>query len=82
MKRYACSHALIALQFDHMSEPRHRKLAALGIASLVSTGRPEVLDRLPNEIFNLWTDVFFEVKESKSLAENEDARFVCYGECC
>jgi hypothetical protein len=60
-------------QFDHMSEPRHRKLAALGIASLVSTGRPEVLDRLPNEIFNLWTDVFFEVKESKSLAENEDA---------
>lgn len=60
-------------QFDHMSEPRHRKLAALGIASLVSTGRPEVLDRLPNEIFNLWTDVFFEVKESKSLADNEDA---------
>ncbi|KAG2154931.1 ARM repeat-containing protein [Suillus bovinus] len=60
-------------QFDHMSEPRHRKLAALGIASLVSTGRPEVLDRLPNEIFNLWTDVFFEVKESRSLAENEDA---------
>jgi hypothetical protein len=65
-----------------MSEPRHRKLAALGIASLVSTGRPEVLDRLPNEIFNLWTDVFFEVKESKSLAENEDARYVCYGEYC
>lgn len=65
-----------------MSEPRHRKLAALGIASLVSTGRPEVLDRLPNEIFNLWTDVFFEVKESRSLAENEDARYVCNGECC
>ncbi|KAG1752648.1 ARM repeat-containing protein [Suillus paluster] len=60
-------------QFDHMSEPRHRKLAALGIASLVSTGRPEVLDRLPTEIFNLWTDVFFEVKESRNLAENEDA---------
>jgi hypothetical protein len=65
-----------------MSEPRHRKLAALGIASLVSTGRPEVLDRLPNEIFNLWTDVFFEVKESKSLAENEDARWACNSKCC
>lgn len=60
-------------QFDHMSEPRHRKLAALGIASLVSTGRPEVLDRLHHETFNLWTDVFFEVKESRNLAENEDA---------
>lgn len=60
-------------QFDHMSEPRYRKLAALGMASLVSTGRPEVLDRLPTEIFNLWTDVFFEVKESRKLAEDEEA---------
>jgi hypothetical protein len=46
-----------------MSEPRHRKLAAMGIASLVSTGRPEVLERLPTEIFNLWLDVFGEIKE-------------------
>ncbi|OAX44518.1 ARM repeat-containing protein [Rhizopogon vinicolor AM-OR11-026] len=59
-------------QFDHMSEPRYRKLAALGMASLVSTGRPEVLDRLPTEIFNLWTDVFFEVKESRKLAASEE----------
>jgi hypothetical protein len=60
-------------QFDHMSEPRYRKLAALGVASLVSTGRPEVLDRLPTEIFNLWTDVFFEVKESRKLTEDDEA---------
>lgn len=57
-------------QFDHMSEPRHRKLLALGIASLVSTGRPEVLERVPNEIFNLWTDVLFEVRESRSHTED------------
>ena len=53
-----------------MSEPRHRKLLALGIASLVSTGRPEVLGRVPNEIFNLWTDVLYEVKESRNHTED------------
>ncbi|KAH0839916.1 ARM repeat-containing protein [Lanmaoa asiatica] len=57
-------------QFDHMSEPRHRKLVALGIASLVSTGRPEVLERVPNEIFNLWTDVLYEVRESRDHTED------------
>lgn len=57
-------------QFDHMSEPRHRKLLALGIASLVSTGRPEVLERVPNEIFNLWTDVLYEVRESRNHTED------------
>ena len=56
-------------QFDSMSEPGHRKLAAIGIASLVSTGRPEVLERLPTEIFNLWLDVFGEIKEVQSLRE-------------
>ncbi|KAF8623412.1 hypothetical protein AX15_006355 [Amanita polypyramis BW_CC] len=50
-------------KFDSMSEPRYRKLAAMGIASLVSTGRLEVLERLPTEIFNLWLDVFGEIKE-------------------
>jgi len=81
--RQVCSHEALSMlvhyymltllwQFDHMSEPRYRKLVALGMASLVSTGRPEVLDRLPTEIFNLWTDVFFEVKESRKLAENEE----------
>jgi len=57
-------------QFDHMSEPRHRKLVAIGMASLVSTGRSEVLDRLPNEIFNMWTDVLYEIKESQNLSED------------
>jgi hypothetical protein len=64
-------------QFDNMSEPRHRKLTAMGIASLVSTGRPEVLQRLPIEIFNLWIDVFCEIKEAKVSAENSTG-FVCY----
>ncbi|KIJ20291.1 hypothetical protein PAXINDRAFT_166384 [Paxillus involutus ATCC 200175] len=57
-------------QFDHLSEPRHRKLVALGIASLVSTGRHEVLERVPNEIFNLWTDVLYEVRESRKHTED------------
>ncbi|TFK43406.1 armadillo-type protein [Crucibulum laeve] len=50
-------------KFDNMSEPRHRKLVGMGIAALVSTGRTEVLQRLPTEIFNLWLDVFGEIKE-------------------
>jgi hypothetical protein len=64
-------------QFDNMSEPRHRKLTAMGIASLVSTGRPEVLQRLPIEIFNLWIDVFCEIKEAKISAENNRTGSVC-----
>lgn len=52
-----------------MSEPRYRKLAALGIASLVGAARPEVLERLPGEIMNLWTDVFGELKEAKRQAD-------------
>lgn len=47
-----------------MAEPRHRKLVAMGIASWVSTGRSEVLGRLYTEIFNLWLDVFGELKEA------------------
>ena len=54
----------ISCQFDHMAEPRHRKLAAMGIASWVSTGRPEVLGRLNTEVFNIWLDVFGELKEA------------------
>lgn len=72
------------LQFDNMSEPRHRKLAAMGMASLVSTGKHEVLDRLPTEICNLWLDVLCEIREAtaassdayvrqfRSLAVNQD----------
>jgi hypothetical protein len=55
-----------------MSEPRHRKLAALGIASLLSTGRREVLERLPTEIFNLWLDVFGEIKEAQNVSSDDD----------
>jgi hypothetical protein len=74
-------------QFDNMSEPRHRKLTAMGIASLVSTGRPEVLHRLHSEIFNLWLDVFGEIKEARNstLAEQDgyvvhyrDERFLSF----
>ncbi|EKM80164.1 hypothetical protein AGABI1DRAFT_120195 [Agaricus bisporus var. burnettii JB137-S8] len=59
-------------KFDNMSEPRHRKLTALGIASLLSTGRKEVLDRLPTEIFNLWLDVFGEIKEAQNVSSDDD----------
>lgn len=58
-------------KFDNMSEPRHRKLTAMGIATLVSTGRPEVLKRLSGEIFNLWLDVFGEIKETKLLHDDD-----------
>ncbi|KAI0092637.1 armadillo-type protein [Irpex rosettiformis] len=60
-------------RFDNMSEPRHRKLTAMGIASLVATGRDEVLDRLPTEICNLWLDVFGEIREAKAAAEDGSA---------
>jgi len=51
-----------------MSEPRHRKLTAMGIASFLSTGKTEILARLPGEIFNLWLDVFGEIKEAHILS--------------
>ena len=55
-----------------MYEPRHRKLAAMGIASLVATGQPEVLVRLATEICNMWLDVFGEIREAQeSAAEND-----------
>ncbi|KAJ6539488.1 armadillo-type protein [Mycena capillaripes] len=54
--------------WDNMSEPRHRKLAAMGIAALVSTARPDVLERLPGDIFNIWTDVLLELKEAQTAA--------------
>ncbi|KAF9495444.1 ARM repeat-containing protein [Pleurotus eryngii] len=58
-------------KFDAMSEARHRKLTAMGIASLVATGRPEVLQRLSGEIFNIWLDVFGEIKEIEAEAAND-----------
>ncbi|KAG6911227.1 hypothetical protein DXG01_003094 [Tephrocybe rancida] len=59
-------------KFDNMSEPRFRKLTAMGIAALVSTARPEVLKRLPVEIFNLWIDVFYEIKEALVVNYSDD----------
>ncbi|KAF8974448.1 armadillo-type protein [Flammula alnicola] len=69
-------------KFDNMSEPRHRKLTAMGIAALVSTARPEVLQRLPGEIFNLWLDVFGELKEAEeqAAAHREEVDLVRYWE--
>ncbi|KAG7449051.1 ARM repeat-containing protein [Guyanagaster necrorhizus] len=62
-------------KFDSMSEPKHRKLCAMGMAALVSTGRHEVLERLPTEIFNLWSEVFLDLKESKEqMASAEPLR--------
>jgi len=55
-----------------MSEPRHRKLTALGTAVLVSTARPEVLQRLSTDIFNLWLDVFGELKEVQDRRNGEE----------
>ncbi|KAF8528819.1 ARM repeat-containing protein [Hysterangium stoloniferum] len=61
-------------KFDSMGQPQHRKLTAMGIASWASTGRPEVLDRLTTEIFNLWLDVFGELKEALAEAGPEANR--------
>jgi len=44
----------------------------MGIAVLVSTGRPEALKRLSGEIFNIWLDVLGELKE----VMEPDERFV------
>ncbi|KAG5716692.1 Importin-11 [Termitomyces sp. T112] len=59
-------------KFDNMSEPRFRKLTAMGVAALVSTAHPEVLKRLPVEIFNLWVDVFYEIKEAQVVDDSDD----------
>jgi hypothetical protein len=44
----------------------------MGLAVLVSTGRTEVLERLHSEIFDLWTDVFAELKEVQRQKEDDD----------
>ncbi|KAH8118388.1 ARM repeat-containing protein [Phellopilus nigrolimitatus] len=61
-------------RFDNMSEPRYRKLTAMGIACLVATGRAEVLERLTGEIFNLWLDVFGEMKEALVEISGEESQ--------
>ena len=51
-----------------MSEPRYRKLSAMGMAALVSTAQPDALERIPGDIFNMWTDVLLELKEAQVAA--------------
>jgi hypothetical protein len=53
-----------------MGEPRHRKLTAMGLASLVSRGRPEVMERLSGEILNMWLDVLGEMKEALESSDD------------
>jgi hypothetical protein len=60
-------------QFDNMSEPRHRKLAAMGLASLVSTARPKVLGQL-FEILNVWQDVSRENDDALEQSAIEGSR--------
>ena len=60
-----------------MSEARHRKLSSMGMAALVSTARPDVLSRIPGDIFNMWTDVLLELKEAQGAVSNaaEDGEY-------
>ena len=58
-------------KFDNMSEPRHRKLTAMGVSCLVSTGKREVLDRFAFEIANIWLDVLGEIQEQENQREDE-----------
>jgi len=43
----------------------------MGLAVMVSTGRSEVLERLHSEVFDLWTDVFAELKEVQRQQQDE-----------
>jgi hypothetical protein len=46
----------------------------MGIASMVPIARPEILERVPTEIFNLLLDVFGEIKEAALQNEQDVAR--------
>ena len=49
----------------------------MGIACLAATGRKEVLDRLPSEIFNMFLDCFGEIREAySSNADSGSALYV------
>ncbi|KAG8884084.1 hypothetical protein FRB97_005307 [Tulasnella sp. 331] len=56
--------------FDSMAESRYRKLTAMTMACLATTGRPEIVRRLSNEIANIWLDVLGEIREA--LLEDPD----------
>ena len=61
-----------------MSEPRQRKVTAMGMASLVATGRHEVLDRLSSDISTMWLDVFAELREATTSDEKSVNRRIKY----
>lgn len=44
----------------------------MGLAVMVSTGRSEVLERLHSEAFDLWTDVFAELKEVQKQQQDDE----------
>ncbi|PCH41237.1 ARM repeat-containing protein [Wolfiporia cocos MD-104 SS10] len=67
-------------RFDNMSEPRLRKLTAMGIANLIATGRPEVMERLSSEVCNMWLDVFSEMKEAQTADESGGLSLKLYWE--
>ncbi|KAG8972314.1 hypothetical protein FRC05_010156 [Tulasnella sp. 425] len=54
------------IQFDSMAESRHRKMTAMSMANLTTTGQPQVMDRLATEISNIWLDVLGEIKEAEA----------------
>jgi hypothetical protein len=56
-----------------MSEPRHRKLTAMGLASLVSTSHPKIVGQL-FEILNVWKDVSCEINEALEQSVIEGSR--------
>jgi len=64
--------------FDSMSEARHRKLTAMTMASLATTGRTEIIKRLPTEISNIWLDVLGEIKEAFSEDPNNPSHLNTY----
>ncbi|KAG9008544.1 hypothetical protein FRB93_006463 [Tulasnella sp. JGI-2019a] len=57
-------HAGFISKFDIVAESRYRKLTAMTMACLATTGRPEIIKRLPNEIANIWLEVLGETKEA------------------
>jgi hypothetical protein len=43
----------------------------MGIAALAATGHPQVLERFPDLIVDMWTDVLCEIKETLRLQDED-----------
>ncbi|KAF9282312.1 hypothetical protein BGZ68_006073 [Mortierella alpina] len=50
-------------KFDNVSHPKHRKLHAMGLTSMMRTSDPSVLEHLPRLVC-IWGDVLNEVNEN------------------